>query len=90
MRDDDHEPGRLRPIRVQGKILRSENDDAPAVAVVDGFGKVGVVAGPALVFKRGVLKPQPYAVNLDKLLATPDNSGHENDPNSGSDGAPPA
>jgi hypothetical protein len=42
------------------------------------------------VFKRGVLKPQPYAVNLDKLLATPDNSGHENDPNSGSDGAPPA
>lgn len=30
-----------RPLRVPAVVLRSANDDAPAVAVVPGFGKVG-------------------------------------------------
>lgn len=81
--------GVMRPLRVPGVVLRSANDDAPAVAVVPGFGKVGVVdEGPAPQFVRAKFELKPYTVNLDKLLSSGNNPEDVREPDPGRDGTP--
>lgn len=78
-----------RPLRVPAVVLRSANDDAPAVAVVPGFGKVGTLdEGPTPQFVKTKFELKPYTVNLDKLLSSGNNLGDVQDPDPGRDGAP--
>lgn len=78
-----------RPLRVPAVVLRSANDDAPAVAVVPGFGKVGTLdEGPAPQFVKAKFELKPYTVNLDKLLSSGNNPGDVQDPDPGRDGTP--
>lgn len=79
----------MRPLRVPAVVLRGANDDAPAVAVVPGFGKVGTLdEGPTPEFKITKFELKPYTVNLDKLLSSGNNPDDVREPDPGCDGAP--